>query len=165
MTLARGDDKLAYKSFGLPHQGAVLEIKRQPAWPQAVVPAACRRVHVGPSPPAAPRGGRACGMHTQVRTVSQGRGPEPDVVVGSTPLHCAAQRGDLGIVQALLQVAPRPSTCCPRLAPSDVATAASDSDCSAGMERLQSITGAADRQSSSQQPALPMEDRSCCMAV
>ena len=35
----------------------------------------------------------------------QGRGPAPDVAVGSTPLHCAAFRGDIAIVQAMLQVA------------------------------------------------------------
>ncbi len=83
--------------------------------------------------------------------MSQGRGPEPDVAVGSTPLHCAAQRGDLGIVQALLQVTLRPSTCRPRLALRHVATAACDY--SASMERMQLFTGVATRQNSSEQPA------------
>ena len=48
----------------------------------------------------------------QVRTVNSGRGPTADVPVGSTPLHCAAFRGDLSIVQALLQarLAPAPPT-------------------------------------------------------
>ena len=40
----------------------------------------------------------------QVRTVDQNRGPLPDVPIGSTPLHAAAFRGDIGIVQAMLQV-------------------------------------------------------------
>ncbi len=46
-------------------------------------------------------------MVAQVRTVDQQRGPLPDIPVGSTPVHAAAFRGDLAIVQAMLQVPKR----------------------------------------------------------
>lgn len=46
-------------------------------------------------------------MVAQVRTVDQQRGPQPDIPVGSTPVHAAAFRGDLAIVQAMLQVPQR----------------------------------------------------------
>jgi len=40
----------------------------------------------------------------QVRTVDQGRGGPYEIAPGSTPLHAAASRGDVGIVQAVIQV-------------------------------------------------------------
>jgi len=43
-------------------------------------------------------------MFRQVRTVDQGRGGPYDIAPGSTPLHAAAFRGDVGIVQAVIQV-------------------------------------------------------------
>lgn len=45
----------------------------------------------------------AGGASMLVRTVDQGRSTKPDMYAGSTPLHAAAFRGDLGIVQAILQ--------------------------------------------------------------
>lgn len=42
--------------------------------------------------------------HVQVRTVYQAKGAFATLGAGSTPLHAAAFRGDLGIVQAMLQV-------------------------------------------------------------
>ena len=43
-------------------------------------------------------------LFEQVRTVDQGRGAASELPPGSTPLHAAAFRGDVGIVQAVLQV-------------------------------------------------------------
>ena len=43
-------------------------------------------------------------MSRQVRTVDQSRGGPYDIAPGSTPLHAAAFRGDVGIVQAVIQV-------------------------------------------------------------
>lgn len=51
-----------------------------------------------------------------MRTVDQGSGLKTDLHAGSTPLHAAAFRGELGIVQAILQVrrlcrGPGPNSC------------------------------------------------------
>ena len=39
-----------------------------------------------------------------MRTVDQGRAGPFEIAPGSTPLHAAAFRGDVGIVQAVIQV-------------------------------------------------------------